>query len=203
MTIMDAKLNFVTEGAIRLFLKNSISGVTVKDIAKECGVGEATVYRYFSGKNELLITCAVKLQTRVEKTFLSGGEDVPTGYAALDLFYRSFLKIFNESPELYRFLSEFDAHVISENAAGLEEYADNMDRFKEAFTEAYRRGVRDKSVRRIKDIETFYYSTTHALLSLCKKLAQGEILRQDKLTSGAKEVAALIEIILLSLKNPV
>ena len=64
MTMKDAKLGFVTDGAVKLFLTGSISGVTVKDIAKECGVGEATVYRYFSTKSDLIIACAVKLQKK-------------------------------------------------------------------------------------------------------------------------------------------
>ena len=201
MTMKDAKLGFVTDGAVKLFLTGSISGVTVKDIAKECGVGEATVYRYFSTKSDLIIACAVKLQKKVEKLFLKSGVADKNGVERLESFYGTFLDIYREKPELYRFLSEFDAYCISESDGALDEYADNMDRFKAAFLSAYRDGVRDGSVREINDLETFYYSTTHALLSLCKKLtAQREIVRQDKLTDGESEVAELINIILFSLK---
>ena len=34
----------------KLFLKNSISSVTIQDIAVKANIGEATVYRYFKKK---------------------------------------------------------------------------------------------------------------------------------------------------------
>ena len=46
-------------------------------------------------------------------------------------------------------------------------------------------------------MDLFYYSTTHAMLSLCKKLAaEGRIVRQDDLTDKRQEVRTIIEIIL-------
>ncbi len=201
MTMKDAKLNFVVETATELFIKNSISGVTVKDIAKECGLGEATVYRYFSGKNELIIACALKLQQKVEKIFASGEDDFSSGFEKISRFFHTYRDIFIKKPEMYRFLSEFDAHLIGENE-NLDEYADNMDRFKDFFMAAYLEGLKDNTVREIDDIETFYYSATHSVLSLCKKLsAQGSILRQDALTDKAKEISVLTDTLLYYLKK--
>ena len=51
-------------------------------------------------------------------------------------------------------------------------------------------------------MELFYYSTTHAMLSLCKKLAaEAYIVKQDEFTDKRQEVRMMIEIILASLRN--
>ena len=199
MTIKDAKRNFLVSEATDLFLERSIPSVTIKDIARRSGLGEATIYRYFSGRSELIIACALKLQTQVGEKFLSLREDT-TGFERLTAFYDAYLETFENHPELYRFLSEFDAYCINEKAK-LDEYADNMDQFKNAFVRAYKDGIHDRTVKPVEHLDLFYYSTTHAVLSLCKKLAvEGSLLRQDQLTDKTAEVKTLIHIILSSLK---
>ena len=58
MTLKDAKRNFVVDAAAELFLERSVGTGTIKDIAAASGLGEATIYRYFSGRGELLVACA-------------------------------------------------------------------------------------------------------------------------------------------------
>lgn len=195
MTIKDAKRNFVIDEAARLFIEKSISSVTIKDIAKASGLGEATIYRYFSGREELVVACALKLQSAVEERFFDTSA-TSDGYRKIEKFYNAYYETFLHEPELYRFLSEFDAYCISEGIEGLEEYADNMDRFKAAFLAAYVEGLSDGSVRPVDNIELFYYSTTHAVLSLCKKLAVEGMIRQDKLTDKTEEIRLLTDVIL-------
>ena len=198
MTIRDAKRNFVIDTATNLFLERSIGSVTIKDIASASGLGEATIYRYFSGRGELLVACALKLQERVGEKFLASS--ARNGYARLEEFYRAYLETFERAPELYRFLSEFDAYCVGEKV-DLEEYADNIDRFKEAFMTDYGAGRADGSVKDVGDAELFYYSTAHATISLCKKLAlEGNLIRQDVRGDKAAEVKTLIGIILSSLR---
>lgn len=200
MTIMDAKRNFVIDAATKLFLERSVSSVTIKDIAKASGLGEATVYRYFSGRGELIIACAMKLSGQVEQIFIDH-QNMRDGYRRIARFYEAYLKIYTESPELYRFLQGFDAYCIGEGVDSLEEYSDILDRFRDAFISAYRDGLADGTVKETDDIETFYYSTTHALLELCKKLAsERRITRRDGSVDSASEVRVLIDIILSYIK---
>ncbi len=198
MTLLDAKRKFVIETATGLFLERSIGAVTVKDIAVASGLGEATIYRYFSGKGELLVACALGLQEAVVKRFTVEGESL--GFEGIERFYMAYLDTFRETPSLYRFLSEFDAYCIG-GGVDLDEYADNIDRFKEAFTSVYKKGLADGSVKKVPDPELFYYSTAHALLSLCKKLAaEGALIRQDAAVDKSAEIRTLIGVILSALK---
>ena len=200
MSVMDAKRNYVVDTATNLVLSRPLSRVTVRDVAQEAGVGEATVYRYFSTKTSLIVACALKLQGEVSQYFLRESKPVD-GYAKLVKFYASYVDLFAFRPELYRFLYEFDAYCVEQRVKGLDEYSDNLDVFRDAYLAAYREGVEDGSVRKIQNPELFYYTTTHAVLSLAKKLAvEGGIVRQDQLTDQIGEIRTLNETFLYSLR---
>lgn len=200
MSVMDAKRNYVVETATNLVLSRPLSRVTVRDVAQEAGVGEATVYRYFSTKTSLIVACALKLQGEVSQYFLRESKPVD-GYTKLVKFYASYVDLFAFRPELYRFLYEFDAFCVEQRVKGLDEYSDNLDVFRDAYLAAYREGVEDGSVRKIQNPELFYYTTTHAVLSLAKKLAvEGGIVRQDQLTDQIGEIRTLNETFLYSLR---
>ena len=78
-----------------------------------------------------------------------------------------------------------------------------MDLFKEAYLSAYRDGLSDGSVAPLPDPALFYYATTHAVLSLSKKLAvEDKIVRQDAFTDRVDEIRTLSDAILTNLKAP-
>lgn len=204
LSIKDIKKDYVINTAIELFLDNPIANITVKDIAKASSLGEATIYRYFSTKAELVSACALKLQAETEDMFIERKEQFSSGYEALERFYYMFLETFKKNARLYYFLSEFDAYCINNKIENQTEYADNMDKFKEYYIEKYKTGLIDKSVKKSENIEMFYYATTHAILSLCKKLsANHSVLRQDKCIDKCAEIEMLIKTVLFSLKATV
>ena len=95
MGIKDAKIEFVLKIAEDLFMSKGIADVAIKDIADKAGVGEATIYRYFKSKNNIVLQCALNLgKTIFEDYFdLSKGR---TGYDKLELFYNAYLKTFRK-----------------------------------------------------------------------------------------------------------
>ena len=200
MGVKDVRINTIVERAIKLFCQQSIMEVKIKDVADACDIGEATFYRYFSRRRALVMACALKLSERMCELFEDNQSG--SGFERLSRFYYRFYEIFGDHAEYYRFLSEFDAYCINEELTVPEEYSDNLDIFKERFVAAYKDGLADGSVKKVWDLDLFYYSTTHAMLSLCKKLAtEAYIVRQDDLTDKRQEVRLVIEVILSSLKN--
>ena len=202
MTIKDAKTNFIVDEAIALFLERSISEVTVRDIAVRANVGEATIYRYFSTKQNIVCAAAVKLEKQIFETYfdLSHGK---SGLEKLALFYRTYLKIFSTHREFFKFINEFDAFMLSEGKTDNNEYSSVLDMFKALFSEAYNQGLSDGSISPVSDPETFYYATTHSLLELCKKLSTADIVRQDCGSDKEEEISTLTELILYRLKRNV
>ena len=196
MSIREVKKNYIVDVAAELYLSRGIVSVTVKDVAEAAGVGEATLYRYFSGKKNLVVAVAEKLAKKIHEDRFDLSEE-KTGFEKLTAFFMRFLHVFNQEPELYRFVSAFDAFVLGEGV-DLTDYERSLFDFFADFSSAYEEGIVDGTVAKVKDLEVFYLTATHSLLGLCKKLTAGKILRQDKY--GAEEVETLISVILQSLK---
>ena len=202
MTIKDAKNNFIMDEALALFSERSISEVTVHDIAVRAGVGEATIYRYFTTKYNLVCAVAIKLERQIYETYFDL-KSASNGFEKLTLFYRSYLKIFSSHREFFKFINEFDAFMLSEGKTDSTEYSSGLDMFKELCTNAYKEGLADGTIAPVDDWDTFYYATTHALLELCKKLSSAGIVRQDLTSNKEKEILTLTEIILGILKTKI
>ncbi|PGL71623.1 TetR/AcrR family transcriptional regulator [Bacillus sp. AFS055030] len=47
----------ILEKSIQLFAKNGYDGTTINQIAKDCKISEATIYKYFKSKLDVLINC--------------------------------------------------------------------------------------------------------------------------------------------------
>lgn len=193
--IKEAKIKFIVDVATKLFLERGIFAVTMRDIAKEAELGEATLYRYFSRKQNLVVAAAMKLENEVFRQYFSlVGQN---GFEKLQSFYFAYLKVFEKHAEYYKFVSEFDFYVASVDV-DLSGYEKSLFPYYEQYLSAYESGVADGTVKKVADVEVYYLTTTHALISLCKKLTvSGDILSQDKY--GAEEVATLVGIILSDL----
>lgn len=200
MSLKDAKVNFLVDMATDLFMSRSIQEVTIRDIAVSAQVGEATIYRYFGKKQELVVQAAMKLQGIVSSGYFKL-DDKLNGYQKLEAFYLSYLNIFDQHRNFYKFLSEFDAYMSTENKDVLNPYEDAIDQYKSAFMKAYEQGLKDGSVKEQENIDLFYFSTTHAILELCKKLALKAVLNQDLVIEKLGEVRCFISIVLSSLKK--
>ena len=201
MGLKEVKNNFIIDIAIDLFMCRSVNDVTIKDIAISAQVGEATIYRYFGNKQNLVMKAAMKIQGIVSESFfrLEKGKN---GYEKLALFYESYYDIYLKHPDFYKFLNEFDAYISNEKSDDMNPYENAIDQYKADYMKAYKLGLKDGSIKKQDDIELFYFSTTHALLELCKKLAfKKAVLEQDKVAGKEKEIQCLIDIILMSLNN--
>ena len=201
MTLKDVKVNFLIDIATDLFMCRSIQDVTIRDIAIAAQVGEATIYRYFGKKQAIVAQSAMKLQAIVTTDYFQLNNK-KNGYAKLEEFYMSYLRIFENHSNFYKFLNEFDIYMSEEKSDVLNPYETVIDQFRTVYMDAYQEGIKDGSIKEQKDIETFYFSTTHSLLELCKKLAfRKAVLNQDNNLQKEGEVKCLIDIILMSLNN--
>lgn len=198
--IKDNTMNFIVEEATTLFLDKSIVSVTMSDIAKRVGIGEATLYRYFQKKQNIVMQASVKLSKSVVETYFNLNTDT-SGFTQLTSFYKAYEDIFSNHPDYFKFINELDAYIITENVSDKREYETNINVYKEIFENAYKKGLSDNSVKKIEDVSTFYYSTTHALLNLCKFLSTKQAIEQSKELKSSDEIKTLISIILAALKG--
>ena len=202
MKMKDVKRNFIVDVAMELFLERSILSVTIKDIAERAGVGEATIYRYFVRKQNLVQAAAEKLQQKVYEEYFKPAAG--NGLDRVKAFFGAYVEIFRTHREFFRFVGEFDAYMLSEGLMTTEGYSDGVTLFRELFLSAYRDGVADGSLRNLgSDPTPFYYAAAHALLSLCKNLSvERGIVPQDSETDKVFEVDEMKRVILFYLARP-
>lgn len=200
MSLKDVKVNFLVDIATDLFMRESIQDVTIRDIAIAAQVGEATVYRYFGKKQNLVVQAAMRLQTIVASDYFRLEKNM-NGYQKMEAFYSSYLSIFKSHPDFYKFLSEFDVYMSNEKNSDLNSYEKAIEQYEESFLAAYEEGLKDGSIKKQDNIKMFYFSTTHSVLELCKKLSLKGILSQDFNIEKNAEVKCLISIILSALKK--
>lgn len=194
-TIKNKAKDFIVSEACEMFLEKSISSVTVSDIAKKVGVGEATMYRYFGTKQNIVMAVALKLAKEVFENYFEHLRG-DTGYEKLKDFYYHYLEIFKNHNSYFAFVRDFDAFILTE-AKEKFDYESEIDLYKSKFIEAYNLGLEDNTVQKHENVELFYYSSTHALLNLCKTLSFTEtLISQDDKMIKEDEVRELIDIIL-------
>ena len=194
MGLKDAKVNFLVDIATDLFICRSIQDVTIKDIAISAQVGEATIYRYFGKKQGLVIQSAMKILGVVQSDYFKLEKEM-NGYQKLETFYLSYLNIFQNHPDFYKFLGEFDSYMSGESSDLLDSYEQVIEQYNRVFMDAYHEGLKDGSVKEQKDINLFYFSTTHALIELCKKLSLKAVLNKDLEIEKTSEIKYMVELI--------
>lgn len=198
MTFKDMKYELIVDKVTELFLEKGINEVTIKDVANLVGLGEATIYRYFTKKENLVVEVATKLELMILDKFFKN-ENIVNGYQSIYNFYNSFLDVFVKRVEFYRFIGEFDNFILNKDC-NLSEYEAKIGMFYQIFIDGYNKGLEDGSVKKIEDINAFYLTTTHALMGLCKKLASSDILVQDENIDKEKEIKMLIDIIMINVR---
>lgn len=197
MALKDAKSDYIIKVAKDLFLEKGINSVTIKDVALKAEMGEVTIYRYFSKKENLVVQAAIALEKEVFSKYFSVDHNL-SGYVQIERFYNSFLDVFNNMKNYFRFVHDFDSLVVS-NHLKVEEYEKNIYNYYQVFMEAYNKGLEDGSVRKLNEPNLFYMATSHSILSLCVKMASDDVLVQDHNNDKAKEICVLILIIMNSL----
>jgi AcrR family transcriptional regulator len=199
--IKDVVKKNIVEEATKIFFESSIPSVTISAISKQVGVGEATMYRYFKTKQNLVLACAEYAANKIYNQYMSFS-CVLNGFDGVEKFYRCFLKIFQEHRNYFSFIDQFDSYLINEDMTNERDiYESAIEQYKKVFDNFYSLGLEDGSINHKNDRDLFYYATTHALLSLCKKLA-GEkvVIAKDKTMDCEREIEIIIEIILSALK---
>ena len=200
MGFKDLKRNYIVETAKKLFLQSSISEITVKDISSVSGIGEATIYRYFASKENLALAVSMSLQQDILK--VPQEVENKTGLQQIEDFFNLFRNIFVQNKNYFKFISEFDTLYLNTiKNKDNKEYSVSLDLFFEMFKKSYQLGLKDKTVKKVENIELFYYTATHSLLELCKKLASNDTgLKQDREVSKVSEIEYLISLFISVLK---
>ncbi len=206
-TLKNKRFEKAVEVSAQLFLKNGIESVKMTDIADECGIGVATLYRYFGTKNGITIAAMTYMWNELNKMFSDIFEsDVflsQSGIKQINDLMRMFAVLYQAHPAFMRLLAEFDLMLSSGDIPKkeLKDYEKSIINFYPVFERSYMTGISDGTVREIPDVRLFYLSYAHTLMELSKKLIQGELLPGDDFSNAEQELGTIIDTAVFFLKK--
>ncbi len=156
--LKNQRFDKAVEVSAQLFLKNGIESVKMTDIAKESGVGVATLYRYFGTKNGITIAAMTYMWNELNKMFSGIFESdvflAQSGIKQVNDLMRMFIVLYEAHPGFMKLLSEFDLMLMSGDIPkqDLKNYEKSIINFYPVFENAYLTGLYDGTVREIPNI---------------------------------------------------
>ncbi len=167
------------EKSYELFTERTIEAVSMIEIAKECGYGTMTLYRYYKSKPELVVAVAAR---KWQEFICRNHERRPAeGFAGMtaaeifDFYLDSFLLLYRDHRELLRFNLFFNIYIQAEGVEPevMEPYREVIGTLEEIFHILYERAGEDHTIRTDEGEEKMFSLTLHFMLALVTRYAVG------------------------------
>ncbi len=196
------KQQHILETAYGLFSEYGIVPVTISEVARASGVGKATVFRYFSTKQDMVYAVGTwKWGEYIGRrsSLLTGKEkEQMTGAEYLSFFLDAFLDLFRNYPDILRFNYDLNSYLRFE--AGFSEikqpFMHIVDRLDNAFHKWYEQGVEDGTLNTDYSEEKIFSSSFHIMLATATRYAIGLIYMPESETDSESELILLKELLL-------
>ena len=184
------------EAGYRLFTGKTIDGVSLEMVAKEAGIGVATLYRYFGNKTDLAIAVSVwkweeyleqiRQRTDVERQDLTGAEN-------FIVYLDSFLGLYRDHRDLLRYNQFFNVYLQRSGAdkARMAPYEQVIGGFADLFRMIWEKGAEDGTLRTDIPWKQAFSATMHMMLAAVTRYAVG-LAYQPEAGSGPEEELALL-----------
>lgn len=199
------KLNFIVKEAKKMMLKSSIDEVTMQKLAKDLGIGEASLYRYFGKKENIVINVAISMWKEISNRYFENiliSKEL-TGIECIRRYLESFKNLYEKDIKFILFVKNFDNYIQKSGMTveQLKEYNDLFEQLKEKFIYYYSMGVKDGTIRSDLDPEIYYYSASHSIQNLIIKLASKPIIEADTRVNHLEQIQLAIDAFILLVSN--
>ena len=192
------------DAAAELLLGGDVADIKMTDIADKCGIGVASLYRYFGTKGDIVTKAGCVLWGRIKALF-DGVFESPyyldkSGYDKLCELMKVFRVLYISHKDFLRFVDSFDRFALTEKISpeALREYESSIMNFYPLFESAYLDGVKDGTTREGVNFQELYLTVTHALMLMSEKFSRGKVFESD--TGGEGELDLMIKIALEYIK---
>ena len=199
---MTARREAMLREGFRLFSKTGIEPVTMQEVANACGVGIATLYRYYNAKPLLVVDIATKKweefaefvnleQTRRDVKSMNAAEN-------LEFYLDFYTELYKNHKDMLRFNQNFNNYVMHEgiSAEQLAPYLQAIGNFAAKFHGIYEKGKKDGTIRTDLSEEKMFASTSHIMLAVAVRYAQGLLYASETEEDRTEEYELLKRMIL-------
>ena len=194
---MKARREAMLREGFRLFAEKGIEPVAMLEVANACGIGVATLYRYYNTKLALVIDIAVKKweefadyiraeQKRRDTAHMTAAEELAF---YLDLY----IVLYRNHKDLLRFNQNFNNYVQHEGATKeqLAPYLAAIGTFVRMFHALYEKAKLDGTLRTDLPEDKMFAATSHIMLAVAVRYAQGLIYDAESESDRTEEFEML------------
>ena len=190
------------ETGFRIFAERGIEAVSMQQIADACGLGVATLYRYFNTKLALVLAIGAR---KWEEYGVFAAEqqkerraDAMTAAEELDFYLEFFIDLYRNHKDLLRFNQSFNNFVQHEQTSDeqLAPYRAAISRIARMFHGVYEKGKRDGTIRTDQPEDKMFASTSHIMLAVAVRYAQGLLYAAEDEADRTEEFLMLKRLLL-------
>lgn len=191
----------------RIFSEKTIEVATIKEIAKTCGLGYKTMFRYFGTKTALVIAIGEKIwkeyAVKVEEMYRARGGDDMNAAEELAFFLDCFIDLYRNHKDILRFIRNFETYIRHENVSkeDLGAYNAVVERFARKFHAVYQKAERDGTLKLGLPETEFFPTIMYIMLSAAEKFAEGLIYPPEHEKDMTRELELLKNMILRAYTN--
>ena len=205
----NARIDRILAAAFKLFSSAGIEPVAMTDIAKKAEIGVASLYRYFSTKDEIAIRTAIwAWEEQISEIYPSINNDEYTngnGLFRLSIIFSLFKKLYMSQPEFLRFIYFFDSYAVNSGIKQerMIEYENVIGKVQMIVADAIKLGLKDNSINKkyIDKTEDLYFTLMHSFFSTAQKLTLSEnLLAINEKSKGSDQLDLLSELLLNGVK---
>ena len=186
----------------RVFSEKTIEVATMKEIAKACGLGYKTMFRYFGTKTALVIAIGAdiwkKYAVKVEKMYRARGGDAMNAAEELAFFLDCFIDLYQNHKDILRFIRNFETYIRHENVSkeDLAVYNTVVDGFARKFHAVYQKAEKDGTLKLGLPETEFFPTIMYIMLSASEKFAEGLVYQPENEKDMTRELELLKNLIL-------
>ncbi|MBO4667250.1 MAG: TetR/AcrR family transcriptional regulator [Bacilli bacterium] len=203
---MKNKRELMIQNGFKLFASKGIENVSMQEIADECKIGVATLYRYYNTKLDLVLDIGTRMWSdfglKVQKKREELKPEDMDAYHELDFYLDFYIDLYANHKDLLRFNQEFNIYIVKEHPAKekIAPYVMAISTFARMFHNLYEKGKIDKTIKTDLSEEKMFASTCHIMMAVIVRYAQG-LLYQSVESDKTEEVLLLKKMILNEFKN--
>ena len=186
----------------RIFAEKTIEVATMKEIAKACGLGYKTMFRYFGTKTALVIAIGAdiwkKYAVKVEEMYRARGGDAMNAAEELEFFLDCFLDLYQNHKDILRFIRNFETYIRHENVSkeDIQVYNSVVDGFARKFHTVYQKAEKDGTLKLGLPETEFFPTIMYIMLSASEKFAEGLVYQPENEKDMTRELELLKNLIL-------
>lgn len=199
---MAAKREKMLETGFRIFSEHVIEAVSMQSIANACGLGIATLYRYFRTKLVFVIEIGVRqwelYYEEVETLYRQRGGERMTAAEEFEFYLDCYVRLYREHKDILRFTQNFVPYVRHEGATAeeMKPYNDAVNVFARKFHTVYIKAEKDGTLRTDIPEEKLFVSAMYTMLPVAAKYAEGLVYPDSEDRDMTEELIMLKNMIL-------